>query len=94
MLIVIIIWNSEIVKMSTSSTVSMPLIPIGESSQRAVIFMIELLRGQALSSVFTNTDIITGLIYEHMTIKPTVAQKLDKKATFMIFSESKDIKNM
>ena len=43
--------NSEIVKMSTSSTVSVPLIPIRESNQRAIIFTIELLRGQALSPV-------------------------------------------
>ena len=83
MLIVFISWNSETVKMLTSSTVSVPLIPIRESSQRAVIFMIELPRGQSLSLAFTNTDIITGLVYEHMTVEPMVIQKLDKKEHFV-----------
>ena len=32
--------------------------------------MIELLRGQALSLAFTNMDVITWLVYEHMTIEP------------------------
>ena len=36
-LTVFISWNSEIVKMLTSSTVSIPLIPNGDSSQRAII---------------------------------------------------------
>ena len=62
MLIALISLYSEIVKMSTLSTVSIPLIWIGEISQKAIIFMIELLRGQALSLTFTNSDIITGLI--------------------------------
>ena len=64
---------------STSSTVSVPLFPIGESSHRAVIFITELIRGQALSPVIINPDIIAGLEYEHMTVEPVVIQKLDEK---------------
>ena len=57
-----------------------PLIPTGESSQRAIIFMIESLKEQVLSPVFTNSD-ITELVYEHMTIEPVIVQKYDEKDT-------------
>ena len=77
--------------MLTSSTVSIPLIPIGESSQRAIIFMIELPRGQAMSSVFMIPDIIIGLVYEHMTVEPMVVQKPDESNTLFLFIESEDI---
>ena len=50
--------------MSTSSTLSIPLILMRENSKRAVVFTIELLRGQALPPVFMNLDIIGGLVYE------------------------------
>ena len=81
--------NSEIDRMST---VSVPLILIGESSQRAIIFMIELLRGQALSPVFMNSDIIAGLVNEHMTTVSVVIQNLDEKNTLLVFTESEDTK--
>ena len=84
----------SIVKMLTSSTVSIPLILIRESSQESHIFMIELLRGEALSQLFTNSDIITGLVYEYMTIEPVVAQKLNGKNTLLVFAESEDIENI
>ena len=61
----------------TLSTISVPLILIGKSSQRAIVFPIELLRKQALFPVLMNSDVITGLVYEHMTIEPMVVQKLD-----------------
>ena len=77
--------------MSTSSTVSIPPIPIGESSQRAINFMIELPRGQALLPVFRNSDIITGLVYENTTVEPGVVQKLNEKNTLLVFTESEDI---
>ena len=67
--------------MSTSSTVSIPLILIKESSQRAIIFTIELLRKQALSPAFTNIDFIAGLVHEHMTVEPVVILKHDEKNT-------------
>ena len=54
--------------------------------------MIELLRGQALSPAFTNTDIIAGFIYEHTRAESVVAWKLDEKATLLIFLEREDIK--
>ena len=37
------------------------------------------------------TDIIAGLIYEHTTLQPVVAHKLDETATLLIFFDSKDI---
>ena len=77
--------------MLTLSTVSVPLIPTGASSQRAVIFMVGLLRGQALSQVFTNCDINAGLVYEHTTVEPVVIQTLDEKNTLLVFTESEDI---
>ena len=63
--------------MSPLSTVSIPLIPIRQSTQRTIIFTIELLRGQALSLLFINSDIITLLVYEHTTVEPVVVQKPD-----------------
>ena len=77
--------------MLTSSTVSVLLIPIRESSQRALNFMIELLRRQALSPAFTKTDIITWLINEHITVDPVVVEKHDDKTTLLVFLEDKDI---
>ena len=55
--------------MSVSSTASVPLIPVGESSQRANNFMIELVRGQALSPAFMNPDIIAGVKRENISAK-------------------------
>ena len=80
--------------MSMSSTVSVALILIRVSSQRAIVFRIELLRGQALSPVFTNSDIIAGLLYEHTALKPMVVQKLDEKNTLLVFTEGEDIEKI
>ena len=92
MLIVSISLKSEIVKMLTLSTVSVPLIPFGESSQRATI---ELLSRQALSPVITNSDIIAGLVYENVTVEPMVIQKLEENNTLLVFMEGEGIeKNM
>ena len=33
-----------------------------------------------LSLVFMNSDIIAGLVYEHVTLWPVVVQKLEKNA--------------
>ena len=56
--------------------------------------MIELPRGQALYPVLTNTDIIAGLAYEHMTVEPAIMHKLGEKSTSVIFPESDDIKEV
>ena len=77
--------------MSTSSAVSVPLILIGESSQRAIIFMIELLRGQTLSPVFMNSDIIARLVYEHITVEPIVVQRVNDGNTLLVFTEGENI---
>ena len=41
-----------------------------------------------------NSDIIAGLVYEHMTIEPVVIQKLDEKNTLLVFTESEDIQKI
>ena len=86
--------NYEIVEMSTSSTVRISLILIGRSSQRVVVFMIELLKEQALSLALTNPDVITGLVYEHTTVEPMVVQNLDEKNIFVVFTEGEDIEKL
>ena len=78
--------------MLTFSSISVPLILTGESSPRAIIFTIELTKGQVLSPVFMNVDIIVGLVYEHMNVEPVVVQKHEEKATLLVFSEAKKLK--
>ena len=53
--------------------------------------MIELPMGQALSPLLTNSDMITGIVYAHMTIEPVVIQKLDEKNTLLVLTESEDM---
>ena len=72
------------------STLSVPLIPIGEGSQRAIVFMIELQRVQALLTVFINLDIIARLVYEHISIEPMVVQILNEKNSLLAFRECED----
>ena len=69
----------EILKFLMSSTVSVSWILIGESSQRAIVFTVELPRGRALSPTFMNPDIITGLVYVHMTVEPMAVQNWMKR---------------
>ena len=40
--------------------------------------------------MFTNSDIITGLVYGHTTVEPVVVQNLDEKNTLMVLTESED----
>ena len=56
--------------------------------------MIELLKGQALSPVFTNSDIITRQVHEHTTIEPVVVQKLNEKNTLLVFTEGEEIEKI
>ena len=77
--------------MSTSLTVSVPLIQIEESCQRTEIFNIELTRGQALSPEFTNANIFVGLVYEHMNMESMVVKKLDAKAILLVFPNSEEV---
>ena len=53
--------------------------------------MLELPREQLLSPVFTNPDIVVGLVYEHTIIEPMVIQRLDKRNTLLVFSGGKNI---
>ena len=59
-----------------------------------MIFMIELPGGQALSLMFTNSDIITGLVIECTTVEPVVIQKHHEKNTLLVFTESQDFKKI
>ena len=77
--------------MSTSSAVSIPLIPNGKSYQRTVIFTMELTRGQALSPEFMNASIIAQLVYEHGAHGGT---KRDAKATLLVFPEGEEVEKM
>ena len=60
--------------MSTSSTVSVPLFPAGESSQIAIVFTVVLPRLQALSPLFMNSNITGELVYKHTTVEPVVVK--------------------
>ena len=80
--------------MSTSSTVSVSLIPTGESCQSTVIFNVQLTRGQVLSPVFTNANVIVGLVHKHMNVGPMVVQKLDAKAMLLVFQEDEEFKKI
>ena len=60
--------------MSTSSTVSIPLMPMGESCKRAVIFNVEFKKGQVMSQVFMSMEIIEGLVFEHTNEDPVVVR--------------------
>ena len=80
--------------MLTSSTESIPLIPMGESSRRVVVFMLELLRGQLLSPAFINLDIVVGLVYEHTMVQPMVVQRLDERNTLLVFAEGENIEKL
>ena len=77
--------------MSISSTESIYPIPIGESSKKAVVFMLELLSRQPFFSVFMNSDIIVGPMYEHTTVESMVVQRLDERNTLLVFAEGETI---
>ena len=63
-------------------------------SKRAVVFTIELPSGQALYPVFTNPDIIAGLVYECTTVEPLVVQRLDERNPLLVFTEGEDIEKL
>ena len=67
---------------------------MGESCQRAMIFNLELKQGQALSQAFMSLDIIGGLVFEHMSIEPVAVQKLDARATLLVFPEDVNVERI
>ena len=75
--------------MSMSLTNSIPLISIGESGRKVVIFTIELPRGQPLSPVFTNPDIVVGCVHEHTTVEPVYDRN-----TLLVFAEGENIEEL
>ena len=79
--------------MSTSSTVSVTLIPTGKRCQRT-LFSLLINMGQALSSAFMNANIIVGLLYEQTNVEPMVVQKLDAKAMLLLFLEGEEVEKM
>ena len=63
--------------MSTSMTMSIPLIPTGEGDSNgtmAIVLNVNLKRDQALPLIFMNTNVISRLVYEHTFIKLLVIQ--------------------
>ena len=84
--------------MATSSTESVALIPLGESCQRAGILKKKVFKnilkkkGQALSQTLTDWVIIVGLVFEHTSVELVVVQKLDTRATLLVFPEDIDVK--
>ena len=41
-----------------------------------------------------NPDIVMGLVYEHTTVEPVVAQRLDDRNTLLVFAEGKNIEKL
>ena len=39
-----------------------------------------------------NSDVNVGFVFEHMSVKPVVVQKLDARATLLVFLEDVDVK--
>ena len=75
-------------------TDSIPPILIRESGRKVVIFTIELLRGQLLSPVYTNLDIVAGLVYRHTTVEPVVVQRVDDGKTLQVLAENESIEEL
>ena len=44
--------------------------------------------------MFRNSDIIVGLVFEYTSIKPVIIQKLDTRATLLVFPEDVDVKRI
>ena len=61
------------------------------SCEREVIFNVELKKGDVLSQTFINSDISIGLVYEHTSVEPVVIQKLNMRATLLVFPEDVDV---
>ena len=80
--------------MSMSLTNSIPLILIKESGRKVVVFTIKLLGRQPLSPVFTNLEIVVGLVYEHTTVEPVVVQRVDDRNTLLVFAEGENIEKL
>ena len=79
----------------STSTESVPLIPMGQSCQRAVICNKVLKKGQVLYQTFTNLDIIMGgKVFEHMSTEPVGVQKQDMRATLLVFLEDVDVERI
>ena len=58
-----------------------------------MIFNVELKKGQVLSQMFMNSDIIVGFWFEHMNVEPVVIQNLDMRSTLLVFPEDVDVQN-
>ena len=36
--------------------------------------------------LFTNPDIVAGMVYEHTTVEPVVVQRVDERNTLLVFA--------
>ena len=69
---------------------SIPLIPMGESSRRVIVFMLELLKGQPLSPTFTNPDIMVGMCMNIQLLSQGVFRGWMGE-TLLVFAEGENI---
>ena len=44
--------------------------------------------------MFTNPDIVPGLVYEHTTVETVVVQRLDDRNTLLVFAEGENIEKL
>ena len=44
--------------------------------------------------VFTNLDIVVGLVYEHTTVEPVAVQRVDEKITLLVFTEGENVEDL
>ena len=44
--------------------------------------------------MFTNQDIISGLVYKHTTIDSIVVQRMDERNTLLVFAEGENIEKL
>ena len=42
--------------------------------------------------MFMNADIFAGLVYKHTNLEPMVVQKVDAKATLLVFPEGEELR--
>ena len=44
--------------------------------------------------VYTNPNIVAGLVYEHTTVETVVVQRVDNRNTLLVFAENENIEEL
>ena len=74
--------------MSTSMTISVPLIPKGEGDSngtKGVVLYVKFKGEQALPLIFINADVISWFVYEHTYVELLVIEKPELRTTVFCF---------